>query len=670
MAKKVGKKSLTKLYKFLPWLTLFLIFSVLYLKNLSGDIFGGDVGDLVTASLVGGVAHPPGYPLFLMLGNLFGRLPIDIEPVSKVGLVSVISSLGSLYLYSRIVGQFTSNNLIKIISTSILGLSYLFWLYTELPEVFALNVLLSLGVVYNILKYNTELKLSQLLIAFLILGLGLSNHHSIILLAPLILTILIGRRKELFKYKYKLILLPLITIVGLLPYLYLPIAASFKPEVNWNSINSLESLIKHILRVDYGTFSAGVFNAPFSETKQIIIKVYFQSLIASITLPVLFISLLGIIKGLKDQRRIVVGLLLSFVVSGPFFVTYAGFPLTGYFVLGVAERFYLLSQVLLLLFLPFGLVGIYQFLIRVFSKRLYAKILLSVFILIPIFMLKVNYQKTDLSKSRIGTNFAKDLVRNIPKNSVVFLSGDTRSFNSWYTHFILKNRTDIEFVQIGDFGITNTTFEKERRQMQVATGATPQDVFINTMLQLSDKRDIYSAVKIKIPEQQYRWIQTGLLWKLYSLNALPTKEEYDKIVLSHLKNYKIPYNDTLTPSGKSLILKGIGTNYSEMFSSIGDTYMFAYKDTNLAHRYYDLSVQVDPSYFSAYAGLARVSKLRNNCVEAEKYIKEAIFLQPTQIDSYKEWHDNAKTCYKRTEKAKEVEDEFMKVFNSDISKLK
>ena len=44
---------------------LFLFFSsiaLIYLHNLTRDIYSGDIGDLVTAASVFGVPHPPGYP--------------------------------------------------------------------------------------------------------------------------------------------------------------------------------------------------------------------------------------------------------------------------------------------------------------------------------------------------------------------------------------------------------------------------------------------------------------------------------------------------------------------------------------------------------------------------------------------------------------------------------
>ena len=48
---------------------------VLYTLTLFPDLAGGDSGELTTAVATGGVIHPPGYPLYALLGKLFVHLP-------------------------------------------------------------------------------------------------------------------------------------------------------------------------------------------------------------------------------------------------------------------------------------------------------------------------------------------------------------------------------------------------------------------------------------------------------------------------------------------------------------------------------------------------------------------------------------------------------------------
>src|SRR5215510_4781276 len=61
--------------------------AVLYWQTAAWDIVVGDSAEFTTIALTGGVAHPPGYPLLMLLGRLFSWLPFG-EPAFRVNLVS------------------------------------------------------------------------------------------------------------------------------------------------------------------------------------------------------------------------------------------------------------------------------------------------------------------------------------------------------------------------------------------------------------------------------------------------------------------------------------------------------------------------------------------------------------------------------------------------------
>lgn len=53
---------------------------LLYFLTAARDIVVGDTPELITAAVTLGVPHPPGYPLFTMLGHLFSLLPFGPIP--------------------------------------------------------------------------------------------------------------------------------------------------------------------------------------------------------------------------------------------------------------------------------------------------------------------------------------------------------------------------------------------------------------------------------------------------------------------------------------------------------------------------------------------------------------------------------------------------------------
>src|ERR1700735_3304651 len=48
---------------------------VVYVATLYPDMPGGDSGEIIGALATGGVIHPPGYPLYAILGRLFLHVP-------------------------------------------------------------------------------------------------------------------------------------------------------------------------------------------------------------------------------------------------------------------------------------------------------------------------------------------------------------------------------------------------------------------------------------------------------------------------------------------------------------------------------------------------------------------------------------------------------------------
>ena len=70
----------------------FLSFS-LYSFTLAPTVTAEDSGELVTAAATLGVAHPPGYPLWCILGKVFTYLPVGTV-AWRVNLLSAV--LGSI----------------------------------------------------------------------------------------------------------------------------------------------------------------------------------------------------------------------------------------------------------------------------------------------------------------------------------------------------------------------------------------------------------------------------------------------------------------------------------------------------------------------------------------------------------------------------------------------
>ena len=73
------------------------ITSIVYLSTLAPTVAFWDCGEFITTSYRFGVPHPPGAPLYTLLGRLFSMLPFG-EIAFRVNLLSAASGIATVLL--------------------------------------------------------------------------------------------------------------------------------------------------------------------------------------------------------------------------------------------------------------------------------------------------------------------------------------------------------------------------------------------------------------------------------------------------------------------------------------------------------------------------------------------------------------------------------------------
>src|SRR5438046_10574701 len=94
------------------------------------------------AAAILGVAHPPGYPLFTMLGHIFSLLPLGPIPF-RVNLLSVICDALTVGIVFLTAFRLSQSRLASVMGALVLALNLLFWSWSLVAEVFPLNNLLA-----------------------------------------------------------------------------------------------------------------------------------------------------------------------------------------------------------------------------------------------------------------------------------------------------------------------------------------------------------------------------------------------------------------------------------------------------------------------------------------------------------------------------------------------
>lgn len=284
-------------------LLLFAFIYAVYHLSLFPSVPGGDSGELLSESCVLGIAHPPGYPLFILLNNIIkrvnvprfllsnGAITIDMAGKSTVAwkinnFCAILGAFSALIIgkcsqhifhaINRLNGITCtdSQDFPPILLTSVIyAFSPLVWEYSITAEVFALNnficsILLYLALLVsdkmtwvNKSSSTSSLPLFLVYVGAFICGIAFSNQHaSFLSVFPLILYVIyavfVNNKANFLK---TVIYSSFSFLLGLCPYSYLYWSSKIKfSPGSWGDTSTLMGLIRHILRSEYGTFKLGI----------------------------------------------------------------------------------------------------------------------------------------------------------------------------------------------------------------------------------------------------------------------------------------------------------------------------------------------------------------------------------------------------------------------------
>jgi tetratricopeptide (TPR) repeat protein len=263
---------------------LFVAALCLYLATLAPTVTLVDSGELASACYLLDIAHPPGMPLYVLIGWGASRLPWGsvaqrlnlLSAVFAALSVTVVFCLGCLAvgLTERQPIETGRRGTIEtrrdrpgeawlaMAAPAVAALTYAasgtLWAYATVTEVYTLSTLLIAG---SIAAWWVWLRKAQTAPGGdfrwcatglgLALGLALSVHHVSVafVLAGVLLTA-VKHRKVVFK-KAPAVRFAVGLGVGLLPYLYLPIRARQAPPLNWGDPGSWERFVWHVTGKQY-----------------------------------------------------------------------------------------------------------------------------------------------------------------------------------------------------------------------------------------------------------------------------------------------------------------------------------------------------------------------------------------------------------------------------------
>ncbi len=418
-------------------LLVFLAVFLLYFYTLSPTIFPGDATELVTAIGVRGVAHPPGYPFFTLLGILMSLLPHAPLPL-LINLLSALFGASAIGLLAFLIFHHTRNHLASCIASILLAITTPFWLYSVTSEVFTLHALL---IVALLLALRLFLLQSGSLRASLLIGifaLHATNHHTTALLTPLLIYVLVSQRKHLHPYHLFALRSLVAIVIGLLPYIYVVVAARGSPLINWDAPTSFSALMQLVLRRDYGTLSLAPTLAQFTPHTTAL-KLLLQHTLQDSWGILPLLAACGVYWLWNHERRSLLIYGSAWVLLGPVFMVISDLHIASIAQRGNLGRFFVAPDLLLTVIAGFGLAYILSIKSGAVARALQYS---AVFLLTPALLI-AHLPATNQKDNTLYYSTSSKIFSHIPQNAVVVTISDidTNAFD--YLQFIEKKRHDV-----------------------------------------------------------------------------------------------------------------------------------------------------------------------------------------------------------------------------------
>ena len=416
--------------------TLFVF--ILYLRTLAPTILPYDSPELLDVPMlqmqvcVLGMTHPTGYPSFLMLSHLFTYLPFG-DCAYRASLASAVyAALAVSAAFAA--GYLLSRRVVAAAAAALaFGLGVTIWSQAVITEVYTLNALFVALTLLTLLLWRERRKDRYLLLSAFLVGLSMTDHltSGLLLPASLLFVALVDWRKLA---DVRLLLKGAgLFLVGLTPYLYLPIRSAMDPPFKANNPTNFE---RFWYVVSGGNLRGGFFAfGPAALPDRLLF--YLGHLLDNFHWGLLAAGMVGFVALILWDRA--AAALLGFLFLGWLFHAIENdipdiqlYFIPTYLVLSLAMAvgFALLlteSENLLATRVPKGVV---------------VGVLSVVLLLLPLWGVGDAYARNDMSGDYRGREVLEDVAENAAPNATIL---HHRS-NLWYLVLVEKQRQDLTLV--------------------------------------------------------------------------------------------------------------------------------------------------------------------------------------------------------------------------------
>jgi hypothetical protein len=177
----------------LSWLVPFLV----YAASARRDVWFWDTGEMDTVPWIAGIAHPTGFPAYVVLGWLFSHA-VPFGPVAfRMSLMSALAMSVAAYFVARCVEDEDANPWLAAACAWLFAFGSLAWTHATRAEVHAVALAAVAAMIFFSLRWYGDGKRRDLFLTAAIFGVGFAVHPLVVLLVPGLLLLVLARIRRI-----------------------------------------------------------------------------------------------------------------------------------------------------------------------------------------------------------------------------------------------------------------------------------------------------------------------------------------------------------------------------------------------------------------------------------------------------------------------------------------
>jgi hypothetical protein len=426
-----------------------------------------DGGELSASAATLGVAHPTGYPIFMLLGRAAAMIPLGESVIFRLNFLVAVFGAAAVFFFHRFflellrgsdedardMGANPANMMAAGVTALTFAFTRTYWQQSVAYEVYSLHLLflaLVLVLFFRALRAEGPRADSAWILFAYVAGLSFANHMMTVALVPGCAFLIASARKRGLPKPSRLVGSAAAFVTGLTPYLYLPIRASVNPRMNWGNPSTWENFRWHISGHQFWRHmfqSRALADWKFAE--------FVQAFPSEFGYLALLAAVAGIWLLFRRNRALLAFLVLLFVSCVAYSINYG---------ITDIESYFLPSYVAVMAAAAFGLRALLRLANPVAKTA--AILAAAAVVLAPLLL---HYRTVDLSGEYAAQDYGRNVLMSADSGGVIITDVDARvTMIGFYLQRVEGVRPDVAVIDRGYLAYPYYSAQLERNHPWLA----------------------------------------------------------------------------------------------------------------------------------------------------------------------------------------------------------